>query len=829
MRRIPACLWLLALCFCCTLAASTAGEATRGIFEKRCLNCHGDAKTSGLDLRRLDTIQKGGAHGPAIISGNADQSLIYQAVARLGRLQMPPGKPLSDDEVKSIRQWINEGAPWDDTKASEPSWWAFKKVVRPAVPAVEPSDWVRNPIDAFVLHNLNQKGLKHVAAADKRTLVRRLYFNLHGLPPTPDEVATFVNDPAPDAYEKLVDRLLASPRYGERWGRHWLDVVRYADTGGFETDMYYANAWRYRDYVIKSFNEDKPYNQFIQEQIAGDELWPDDIELTGGYDIQPQKLKHLDARIGTALYTIGPTYHEAALNGEQLRYEWLTDAVDTTGQAFLGLTVGCARCHDHKFDPISQRDYHRMMAIFAGSEEREIPVVSKMNVFGFKSGYPNLLHVEDVKEAIQKIDQQARDRGTADVLSKFSGDVATAYKLPAKERTPKQAELSAQVFKALTQAGLLENAAGKDFTLAYTPEEQKERDRLIQLLGQAAFKASYNYPTATVLGHADVVPEIHMTSRGDFHGNGDKVGPGYPKVLGGSEDIDDKSGSGFVPERRRALALWLTDAGHPLTARVMVNRLWAWNFGQGIVGTPSDFGRQGDAPSNPELLDWLASEFVNQGWSIKKLQRIMLLSSTYRMSGEADADNLKIDAANKYSWRFNRQRMDAEELRDTVLSVSGVLNAKMGGRPVIPPLTKEEENGMWAPSQWPVSLDTAEHNRRSVYLYVKRSFPFPMFTIFDAPESSQSCPRRDVTTVAPQALALMNSSFMVDKAKLLAERVSAAHPGDAPVEVQSAWMLALSRNPSDSEKQSAARFLEKGSLAELCLVLLNTNEFLYIE
>ena len=811
------------------LYGTASSEATRAIFEKRCFNCHGDAQTSGLDLRRLETIRKGGARGPAIVAGKADQSLLFQAVARVGKLQMPPGKPLPPDEVASIRQWINEGAPWEEPKADAPSWWAFQKVVRPAVPAEQKSSWVRTPIDAFVLRNLNLKGLKPVAAADRRTLVRRLYFNLLGLPPTPAEAAAFVNDAAPDAYEKLVDRLLASPRYGERWGRHWLDVVRYADTGGFETDMYYANAWRYRDYVIQSFNADKPYDQFLQEQIAGDELWPDDLELAGGYDIPPQKLKHLEARIGTALYTIGPTYHEAALNGEQLRYEWLTDAVDTTGQAFLGLTVGCARCHDHKFDPISQRDYHRMMAIFAGSEEREIPVVSKMNVFGFKSGYPNLLQVDDLKAAIQKIDLQAKDRATAAILGAFPPEVVTAYQLPAKERTPRQAELAPRVFEALTQAGLLENAAGKDFKLQYTPGEQAERDGLVRRLGEAALKASYTYPTATVLGHSDVIPEIHLTSRGDFHGNGAKVGAGYPKVLGGTEDIDDQSGSGFVPRRRRALALWLTQADHPLTARVMVNRLWAWNFGQGIVATPSDFGRQGDAPANPELLDWLASEFVSQGWSVKKLERMMLLSSTYRTASQSDPENMKTDPGNRFCWRFNRSRMEAEEIRDSVLSVAGVLNLKMGGRPVIPPLTHEEEAGMWALNQWPVSLDTAEHHRRSVYLYVKRSFPFPMFTIFDSPDSSQSCPRRDVTTVAPQALALINSAFMVDHAKLLAGRLEKEHPGNVPEQIQSAWSLVMGRDATEQENRNARTFLANGNLAQLCMVLLNTNEFLYIE
>ncbi len=712
--------------------ALAAGDSARSILENRCLNCHGQAQTSGLDLRQIDTIAKGGKRGPAIVPGSAESSLLYKAVAHTGELQMPPGKPLPAEEIAAIRAWIDAGAHWDNPSgnSAEPNWWAFKKVVRPAIPTIQNA---KNPIDAFVLNKLQEKGLEPVAAADKRTLVRRAYYDLHGLPPSPAEVAEFVNDGSPDAYEKLIDRLLASPRYGERWGRHWLDVVRYADTGGFETDMYYANAWRYRDYVIKSLNDDKPYDLFVQEQIAGDELWPDNLDLAGGFGIPKDKLKHLEARIGTTLYTIGPTYHEAALNGEQLRYEWLSDAVDTTGEAFMGITLGCARCHDHKFDPLSQRDYHRMMAIFAGSEEREVPVVDKMSVFGFKSGYTNLLLVEEYKAAIQRLDKNALKRSKVD---------------------------------------LEEDGDEKKATPNYTPEEKEERDRLLHSLGEAALKTKYGLESATVLGHADVVPEIHMTSRGDFHGTGPKVDPGFPKVLAGDKDLDNLSGSTFVPQRRRALALWLTQPDHPLTARVMVNRLWAWHFGRGIVGTPSDFGRQGEAPSNPELLDWLASEFVRQGWSIKQTQRLIMLSNTYRMSSQTDESNAKIDPTNRYFWRMNRQRMDAEELRDSTLAMAGTLNLKMGGRPVIPPLTGEEKTGMWAPSQWPVSLDPSEHNRRSVYLYVKRSFPYPMLAIFDEPESSVSCPRRDVTTVAPEALALFNSQFMLAQASKFAESES---------------------------------------------------------
>jgi len=327
-----------------------------------------------------DTILKGGKRGPAIVPGKPDESLLYRAVMRQGDLQMPPGKQaLASGDVARLRSWIEAGAPWASTApTTESSWWAFRKLRRDPAPAVKDTSWVRNPIDAFILAKLDEKHLRPVAAADRRALIRRAYFDLHGLPPAPDDVERFINDPAPDAYEKLIDRLLVSPRYGERWGRHWLDVVRYADTGGFETDVYFMNAWRYRDYVIHSFNDDKPYDQFVQEQIAADELWPDNLDLDGSYDLPRQKQINLAKRIGTGLYTIGALAAEYTFFGDQFRAEWQADAVDTTGSAFLGLTLGCARCHDHKFDPVSQQDYYRMAAIFAGSEDREIPIVSQM-------------------------------------------------------------------------------------------------------------------------------------------------------------------------------------------------------------------------------------------------------------------------------------------------------------------------------------------------------------------------------------------------------------------------------------------------------------------
>jgi Protein of unknown function (DUF1553)/Protein of unknown function (DUF1549)/Planctomycete cytochrome C len=822
-------------------------EAFRKILEERCLACHGSAQMSGLDLRLRETMLKGGKRGPALVPGDARKSLIYQVVTGTGELKMPLGKEaLAAADIEAIRAWIEAGAPWAQASSavSQPSWWAFRTPTRPELPNVKREDWVRNPIDAFILSKLEEKKLSPAPPADRRTFIRRVYFDLLGLPPCPEEVEEFLSDNSPDSHERLINRLLASPRYGERWGRHWLDVARYADTGGFETDIYFPNAWRYRDYVIKSFNDDKSFDRFIQEQIAGDELWPDNLDLAGSFDVPPEKLAHLEARIGTGFYTIGPVYHEAALNGEQLRHEWLGDAVDATGEAFLGLTLGCARCHDHKFDPLSQRDYYRMMALFAGSEEREIPVVPKFDVFSFKSGYPELLRVEEYQAAIQRLDKKARERAIDAVKARFPVEVVQAYDLSEDLRSAEQKRLAMKLEIALTEEGLRQNAAGKKLEPPFTAEEKSERERLIYELGKATLGASVGYPTATVLGRSDVVPDVHIAIRGEFRQKGERVAPGFPAILAGESQFD-QSGDASPLQRRKALALWLTRSDHPLTARVIVNRIWQGHFGRGIVGTPNDFGRQGEAPTHPELLDWLAVEFRERRWSIKSMHRLVMLSNTYLMSSASDAANEKIDPENRFFWRMNRRRLEAETLRDSVLSVAGSLNLQMGGRPVIPPLSKEEQSGLWSSDQWPVSLDPKQHDRRSVYVYVKRSFPYPMFATFDMPDTSVSCPRREATTVAPQALAMLNSDFIVAQAGRLATLLQDEYGPSSADWIDAAWKRAFSRLPAPAEKEKAMEFLaggpgtgegnavakshETSRLAELCLVLFNMNEFMYVD
>lgn len=813
---------LVALSSLALAAKADVSEDAVRLLQERCVSCHGEIQMSGLDVRSSEALLKGGQRGPSVVPGNAAASLLYQAVIHEGDLQMPmQGGRLTEEEVRVLGTWIDGGAVWSTGLESDRGemWWSFQPVRRPAVPE-DSSGWSRNAIDRFLARRHVENQLKPVGEADRRTWIRRATYDLHGLPPSPEEVRAFVEDSSPEAFENAIDRLLDSKRYGERWGRYWLDAVRYADTGGFETDIYFPDAWRYRDYVIKSFNDDKPFDQFVREQVAADEIWPDDIELRGSYDISEEKLRHLEARIGTGLYTVGTVYHEAALNGHQLRYEWLVDAVDVTGEAFLGLTLSCARCHDHKFDPISQADYHRLMAFFEGSETRRIPVANKMAEFGYYSGYPRQLKVFEFQQALKALESKVRQRVIDEISEGFDTETVAAQRIPRAKRTTEQQMKAAPLERALTEAGLLENPGGYVLELPYTPDERDKRKTLITELGEAAAEARFELATATVLGRAEVRYPVRMTARGDWRATGDEVEPAFPTALGDlGQSIDGK--------RRKALANWLADPTHPLVARVMVNRIWQGHFGRGLVETPNNFGLQGSAPSHPELLDWLAAEFVDRNWSVKQMHKLIMLSSAYRLNSGFDPSSAETDPENRYLWRMNRRRLDAENLRDAVLSVSGELNLKMGGRPVLPPLSAEARLGMWDRNDWPESLDPEEHKRRSVYIFAKRQFPYPMFKTFDAPDASASCGRRDVTTVAPQALTLLNSEFMLRSAQSFAARLAAEN--DPLRKAALAWELALSRPPDAEEREAAVKMLAQAGPEEFSLMLFNLNEFVYVD
>jgi hypothetical protein len=597
---------------------------------------------------------------------------------------------------------------------------------------------MRTPIDAFVRHALEKDALAPAPAAGRLALLRRVHFDLIGLPPAPEEVERFLRDERPDAYERLVDRLLASPHHGERWGRHWLDVVRYADTGGFEHDYTYPNAWHFRDYVIRSFNADKPFDRFIREQVAGDELWPDDRE----------------AVTATAMYCVGPVLGESAMIGTQLEYEWLTDAADTTGSTFLGLTFGCARCHDHKFDPITQRDYYAMQAIFAASDRP----------------FPERVRLGRIK-----------------ALNGLLSDAP----VPKEFLTDPRCTLRT------------EDASG--FRLFH------RREPMV----------------------------VHRLHRGELGKEREVMRPAFPAALRVGTDGPASECSAARPDRRRAeLARWLTSPGNPLVARVLVNRVWGWHFGRAIVATPNDFGAMGEEPTHPELLDWLARDFVEHGWSLKHLHRRIVLSAAYRMAITADGPGAEKDPEDRLLWRSPRRRLEAEAVRDAMLACSGMLEFKPYGRPVVPPLGKDELTGLFAAKEkWPVTPDPAEHSRRSVYLLVRRTFAYPLLAAFDPPEMMTSCPRRLETIVPTQALALLNSPVARQQAAAFARRLAGESDGDPSRAAARAWLLAFGRPITETEARRAIAFLRShpagpdsdAALTELALALFNANEFVYLD
>ena len=696
--------------------------------------------------------------------------------------------------------------------------WAFQKPVRPELPPLETfhdAERVRNPIDQFVLQRLESAGLRGAPQADRTTLVRRAYFDLLGLPPTPDQVAAFVEDDSPEAWTKLIDTLLESEHYGERWGRHWLDVARYADSGGYETDIYYRNAWRYRDYVVKSFNDNKPYNTFVQEQIAGDELWPDNLDLDPRrvYIVSEEKRKHLEARIGTGFYALGPRVHESGLDAKRLAYETLTDWADTTAAAFMGLTLACARCHEHKFDPFTQQDYFSLQAIFAASREIELPLWTPMQEADWREGYPRVVAVEEAREAYHLFESTVQDQELS------------------PEQEAKKQELLMAIGLALLE---LPKAAA----------------------GQSAIKyvGLMHIPTASVLGreHPALIKPIYLLERGEVTKPQEQMQPALPKVLARMTETPALLPTPFGS--RKQLALWLTQPEHPLTARVFVNRVWQWHFGRGIVETPNDFGKMGLDPSHPELLDWLAIHFVDDDWNIKNLHRLMMNSATYRQDSRFSGENqLILDPDNRLLWRMNRRRLEAEALWDAVHATAGTLNLAIGGRPVVPPLAEDEIAPLRKKWHWVVSSDPAQHTRRGIYVLVRRNFKFPMFEVFDTPVTSVSCPTRDVTTVAPQALWGLNNKAVFRQAMHLAGRVVKECDDDPLVQVSLAFKMTLGRAPTSEESASALALLKSlqqnrmeplvdmpaglrdvdpaqaHALSKLCLTLFNLSEFAFID
>jgi mono/diheme cytochrome c family protein len=675
----------------------------------RCVECHaGEEPAGGLDLTTRSAALRGGESGGAIRPNDAHGSLVYRKVAA-GK--MPPKERLSPEQVALVRRWIEAGAPWDTglalpaESAGQAGLWVLRSLIRPEPPTARTASRVMNPIDAFILVRLDRAGLSPAPPADRLTLIRRATFDLLGLPPSPKDIDAFLADDSPAAYEKLIDRLLASPHYGERWGRHWLDVARFCESNGFEHDKIRDHSWRYRDYVIGSLNADRPYEHFVRQQIAGDVLEPVTREgiiatgfLVGGpWDEANQLQKSVTMR-------------------QRAREEELEDMVAALGQAFLGLTINCARCHDHKFDPIRQRDYYRIKAALEGVLHGNRPLPG--------------------------------GRGAG----------------PHKDE---------MVYAACPQAP----------------------------------------PPTSVLARGDVEKKGERVSAGGLSAVR-SPSPDFGLAVDAPESI-----------RRRKLAEWIADPANPLMARVMVNRVWHFHFGTGLVATPNDFGRNGDRPSHPELLDWLASEFEAHGTSLKALHRRIMLSSTYRQSSSHDVKAAAIDADNRLLWRYPARRLEAEAIRDAMLQAAGLLNTQMAG-PSFRPFTVTVFN-----SNFYNLSDFAgpAYDRRTVYRININSAKDPLLETLDCPDPSVKTPRRAVTTTPLQALGLMNDPFVLRQARAMADRVHSEVGGDLAVQVDRVYRLTIGRRPIGRECTRAADLVREAGLENLAWTLFNSSEFLYVQ
>ncbi len=689
--------------------------------------------------------------------------------------------------------------------------WAFIPPRDVLVPVFKQPGRAGNPIDAFLSHRLEAQGLTFSPQADKAVLLRRLSFDLTGLPPSPEEREIFLADSRPSAYEAQVDRLLASPRYGERWGQHWLDLARHADTDGFEHDDVRPEAWRFRDWVVRALNEDLPYDRFLALQMAGDELAP----------LDP------DAAVGTGFHRAYPDMVD--LNDQALRRQnALDDITETTGLVFLGLTIGCARCHDHKTDPIHQTDFYRLQAFFTPARFRDdfpLATPAERTEHAAKVTAWND-SVATLRGRIAQIEAPVRERLAPGLPPGLDDRTAGAFNWPEAERSAEDWNLIFEAFqkdqrvKVEAIAGALEPAHAKELGSA-----RIELDRLRSA-------APRPLPVARVLDEAGrEAPATLVRKRGDFYSPGAEVSPACPEVFA-SETLTEIVPLSRSTGRRAALAAWLTRDDHPLTARVLVNRLWQHHFRRGLVATPSDFGRMGELPTHPELLDWLAKELIHQGWSLKVMHRLMVTSEAYKQSSRPDPNAAAIDPENLLNWRHSSSRLEGEAIRDAVLAASGRLNQKMGGPGIFPELPPELGKLSSRGAAWPVTPDPVERNRRSLYVFVRRNLRFPFFEAFDRPDPNASCPQRPVTTIAPQALSLLNGGLAADAARELAERIVREAGNETQAQIERAYCLTLGRLASDEEQEIATQFLsnEVGStLSDFMLILLNLNEFVTID
>jgi len=778
------------------------------ILKANCAGCHsGPQAQAGLSVANLSDLLRGGKRGPAISPGQSSQSLLVQFVKGEKNPRMPVGgKPLPDNIVTALAAAIDSMKALDQVAtAKDYATWVFSPPVAPKIPVPRQAAWTKNPIDAFVLAKLEEKGFAPAPPASKRALLRRVYFDLVGLPPTEEEARAFLDHTAPDAYEKLVDKLLADRRYGERWARHWLDLVRFAESDGFAIDGERPTAWRYRDYVIRAFNNDKPYDVFIQEQLAGDEMQL--RPAVRGGQIENEGI------LALGFLRMGPWERDANFDA-QLRLDWLNEMAGTTTQAFLGLTVGCARCHDHKYDPIPQKDFYRMQAFFASTriDERPMPHLESEGRLAMRQ---TLRRLEDEMEAAN-----ARLKALEKELR---------AKLAAKKDEDKKKPEADNLQRVL---------ADKDNPV-FTAEERKLHKDTAERAQKITLEMARYQPVAYSVNEVapPAVMEIdptHVLAGGERSAKGELVEPGFPKrITGNSEPAKIEYAGRYRSGRRRALAEWIASPANPLTARVMVNRIWQHHFGAGLGRTPSDFGMNGDRPSHPELLDWLATQFVEKKWSVKEMHRLMLTSNTYRQStGHPDAKRIaESDPDNRLLSRMNWVRIESEVLRDTILAISGSLNREAGGPGMFFSVKDEVAQGFqmfkWYPSDEKAQL------RRSIYAFQRRSLSMPLMEVFDAANMSESCSRRSVTTVAPQALTLLNGELTAVESRRFAARVIELAGADPARQIGKAFTLALLREPAGAELQKARTLYEgrtpEEALTRLATVLFNLNEFIYLE
>ncbi len=921
------------------------------ILVQNCFQCHGGSAEvqGGLELTSREKMLEGGHYGPSVSLENPADSFLLEMVG-YGQetAQMPPNGRLDDASLEILAKWINIGLPYpaQDSDAesalqTESNYWAYRPLKRPQVPSVHSSDWVRNPIDAFILAKLEVQGFKPAAPASKLTLIRRVYYDLIGLPPSPEAVEAFLNNTSPDAYEKLIDKLLKSPRYGEKWGRHWLDLVRYAETNGYERDSDKPYVWRYRDYVINAFNKDKPYDEFIKEQLAGDEL----------DNVTPETI------IATGYHRLGVWDDEPA-DRKLARYDYLDDIVSTTGQVMLGITIGCARCHDHKIDPISTRDYYSFLAFFhdiiphnrgpladIGTPEQQAErnrLLTEKRLAEEKFQDELFPIQENIKIELAKIHQEPIASDTVvspireltyrfyrDTFEQFPDDFdvlepsaegklfSNLFSLaPASRKknigfvfegtlqVPEDATYTFHInlrgacrlifngFKAadligerdleieLTQGdvSIRLEYLNKDFdnpqlaVLWSGPNFEKQplstnaAINFGKLLKTHAESINANAPLKALVDKYNAVKKqrddrrrqrvpyehqalaisesgktpTHILRRGNPHLVGREVKPAFPAVLNPpTVDMPPAPKDAKSSGKRRVFAEWVASTDNPLTARVMINRIWQHHFGRGIVRSTNDFGQFGTPPTHPDLLDWLASEFIASGWQLKAMHKLIMTSNAYRMSSQSNPKFIQQDANNDLFWRFNMRRLAAEEIRDSVLWITGKLNLKMGGPSVFPEVPKEvlatasRPGAVWGKSP------PDEANRRSVYVKVKRSLLVPILNQFDQANTDSTCPVRFSTTVPTQSLTMLNGKFINDQALAFANRMQWEGGVTNKDRVQFGLRLVLCREPEPVEIQKALTFMQElqkhedvsseVALARFALLALNLNEFMFLD